>query len=444
MKKRVSTIIFATVAAGLLASCGGGGGGTTAVTPTPTPTPDPVLTPIVLNLDDPYAIVLTGTGEGLWNFESGGGGGDGGDGGGDGGGGGGDGEFIKVRMKFPTVAKPTGSLTWTVLRSQFGINNNTGTLTIVKDPNGQGGYKVTEVNGSAAAVRATQANFFVSTSGQLSGSFPLPIGTAGAVKDSLFSGVRFKDGVSAASDLSEYAGTYLWANIGAPVGGGGVFIGAGVFRLNADGTGRVCSNTTVWSATCPTGLDLTTKFDDPASRNLLRTVEAKVQSLPIAAGTFTTIDMLSVVRKFGTGGVAITADLVGAPASGSKETAALYASRIAAAPADPAANVGAWNYTNRTAGPAFGQEGSAQFAIANVGGVIKARGGQSPTACLPITSTLIAGPVNGALTVKNPGNSDGYFIQLDVDYGVVVTPNEEIGFVRRYSKDPTKAPCQPN
>ena len=443
MKQKTSAIFVATVAAVMLAACGGGGGGgeTAVVTPPPVVTPDPVLPPIVLNLEDPFAFILAGT-DGLWNFEGGGGGG-GGDGGGDGGGGGGDGEFIKVRMKFPTLTIPTGSMTWTVLRSQFGINNNTGVLTIVKDTSGKGGYKVTEVNGSAAAVRPTQDNFFVSTSGQITGSFPLPIGPGGAVKDSLFSGIRFKDGVSAASDLSEYAGTYFFAFVGSPVGGGPLDIDGGFFRINADGTGRICLDVPAWIATCPIGLDLSAKFDDPTTRNLVRIVEAKVQSLPIAAGTPTKIDMLTIFRKFGTSGVAVTADTVNTLASGAKETYAIFASRLGSAPAVPSSLIGAWNVTARNVNPAF--SGSFQAAIANVGGAIKSLGGTSSTACFQDSSTLTAGPVDGAFTGRTTGsNSDFYIIPLDVDYVITLSPGQQIAFVRRYSKDPTKAPCQPS
>jgi hypothetical protein len=94
--------------------------------------------------------------------------------------------------------------------------------------------------------------------------------------------------------------------------------------------------------------------------------------------------------------------------------------------------------------PAFGQEGTGQFAIANVGGLVKARGGLSATNCIPVSSTISAGPANGTMTVQNPGEIDSYLIQLDVDYGVIVRSGQEIGFVRRYSNDPKKAPCQPS
>ena len=420
----------------IVTACGGGGSSTAA--------PPPVANvPLALNLSDSFtAGVLTGDGSGLWSGSSGGDGGAG-----DGGGAAGDGEFVKVKMRFPYAGQPNGTLTWTVLRSQYGITGSTGNLTIQADASGAGGYKVTAVNGSAAAVSAGQGNFFVSKSGQLSGMLPLPIKGG---QNNLFNGVRFKDGTSSATDMSEIAGTYVWGATGSDLTtGANPDITGGSLKINADGSGRSCSGVFAWSANCTNGLDLLATFDDPASRNLIRVKAAATQSQPIAAGGATAIDMLAVARKFGNNGVSLTADFVVTRTGTTSRTGAMYASRQGSAPSNPADFTGAWNYTGRSIQNPL-PTGSAYFAIANVSGVIKANGGLNAATCMPPDKivTFSAGPVNGVVTgtrpVPFPGEGPSYAIQLDTDMTAIVTPASELGLARRYSVDPTKAPCQPS
>ena len=422
----VSALIAAMVAG--LVACGGGGGGSST------------LTSSILNLklSDPFTAVLIGDGTGLWVDNSGGGG----DGGGDGGGGAGDGEFVKVSMLFPNTSRPTGTLTWTILRSQYGKTNATGTLTIQKDASAVGGYKVTEVNGVPSSL-ATQGNFFVSTSGQLSGTLPLPIGTGGAIKNSLFSGFRFKDIASAPTDMSDYAGQYGFGIIDSNLSGAPFTeVDGGQFTLNADGSGRICPQTFIYSTTCANGINVKATFDDPSSRNLVHIKETATQGT-FASGHATGIDMLAVVRKFGSSGVSFSGDAVFMVGGAAAATGAVYGSRLAASPADPTTLIGAWNYTytsisnNASLGSA-----SNQVAIANVGGAIKVSAG-TLAGCNASSNTISAGPVNGVFQSLDGNSNQVFTIQLDTDFLVVVTGGAEIGFARRYSADPANAPCQP-
>ena len=98
-----------------LTACGGGGSGTATTTPTPT---TPASSALALGLADTFTGTLLGGGTGLWSGDVGADGGSA-----DGGGAAGDGEFVKVSMKFPSATSAAGTLTWTVLRSQFGIAN---------------------------------------------------------------------------------------------------------------------------------------------------------------------------------------------------------------------------------------------------------------------------------------------------------------------------------
>jgi hypothetical protein len=336
-----------------------------------------------------------------------------------------------------------------VLRSQYGITGSVGVLSIQKDASGAGGYKVTgvTVNGLATPVRTNQGNFFVSTTGQLSGTLPLAIGAGGSVKDVLFSGIRFKDAVSAAADMSEYAGNYGFGLITADVGtGANVAIGAGVFNIAANGSGRLCGNASSYSASCTNGIDFVASFDDPATRNLLRLRTAASQSQPIAAGFKTGLDMLAVVRKFETSNISFTGDLVATGPGQTNRTGAIYASRFSAAARSPSTAIGAWNYTYRSTKNAV-PGGSALVAVADVGGVIKSRDGERNASgqCTNASGTLTAGP-GGSLAITTAAAVPvlSYFIPLDTDLAVVVETDAELGLARRFSTDPTKAPCQPN
>ncbi len=441
-KSGVSVLMGALLAT--LAACGGGGGGGDApATPAPTPTTPVATTPdaIALEASDSFTFAgyLFGDGSGTWS------GGDGGDGGsGDGGGAGGDGEFIKVNMKFPFKGQPTGTLTWKVLRSKFGITGNTGTLSIEKDTSGNGGYKITAVNGSAAAVRATQGNFFVSSSGQLSGTFPLPIGAGGSVKDVLFNGVRFADAKSSATDFSEFAGQYAFAVISNTVGtGANSTTGIGVAQLNADGTGRICDNTFTFSATCTNGLDIVATYNDTSSRNLIRFKAAPTQSQPLASGNGNVLDALVVVRHFGTAdGVSMTGDFVTTGNGDPGTTGAFYGSRIRATPVNLAAQVGAFTFTGRII-----NFGSISLKVASnfVGADLKGGSESSKGVCANSSSTSFVGPVNGVTTVVGGGiATTRYSIVMDVDMAVHVNPGTSLGFLRRFSTDPAQSPCQPS
>jgi hypothetical protein len=453
---KCSVSVLMGVVLATLAACGGGSsGGAGDVTATPAPAPAPTPTPttpdaIALEATDGFLFTgsLLGDGAGAWS------GGDGGDGGsGDGGGGAGDGEFVKVSMKFPFTGQPTGTLTWKVLRSQYGITGNTGTLSIEKDVATKGGYKITAFNGNAAAVRATQSNFFVSSSGQLSGTLPLPIGAGGAVKDALFSGIRFLDAKSKATDMSEVAGLYAAAAINAEVGTGAKpAVGFQIFKLNANGTGRACSyQTGTYSDTCTDGLDFVATFVDAANRHVIRFKEATTQSQPIAAGRATSIDMLAVVRKFGTDGASFTGDVVTSAAGRVSRTGAFYASRIGATPRSLASMVGAWNYTGRDLNSSVSS--STQVAINFVNGDLKVTGSASGGGCQASASTITPSPLNVVLNVSvnvldNDPQATKVMIPMDTDLAVFITTNSNrnnsVGMLRRYSTDPTKAPCQPS
>lgn len=434
--KYASALVVALVSG--LTACGGGGSGTTATTPAPTTPTVPTTSALALGLNDTFAGVLQGSGTGLWSGDIGADGGSA-----DGGGAAGDGEFVKVSMKFPSSASANGTLTWTVLRSQFGIANSTGTLNIQRDATGVGGYKVVGVNGVATAVRATQGNFFVSTSGQLTGTLPLAVGTGGAVKDTLFNGIRFNDARSTATDMSEFAGQYGFASLTANVTTGAApSVSGGILNLNANGSGRICDGF-VYSATCANGLDVLATFDDPTSRNLIRIVNAATQSQSISAGAANGVNGLFVPRKFGTSGVSMTGDVVLTGVGIPNRTGAVYASRVGSAAINPSSLVGAWSITARNI---LSNSSTSNLAAVNfVGGVLKANSRATATTCDALSSTLTPGPINPAVTITGGGSTaPRYLVQLDADLVVFVAPGEELGLLRRYSSNPLVAPCQPS
>jgi len=431
--KYASALVVALVSG--LSACGGGGSGTAATTPAPT---TPASSSLALGLADTFTGVLLGGGTGLWSGDVGADGGSA-----DGGGAAGDGEFVKVSMKFPSATSSAGTLTWTVLRSQFGITSSTGILNIQRDTSGAGGYKVVGVNGVATAVRATQGNFFVSTSGQLTGTLPLAVGTGGAVKDTLFNGIRFNDAKSTATDMSEFAGQYGFASLTANAGTGAApEVSGGIFNLNTNGTGRICDGF-VYSATCANGLDFVATFDDPASRNLIRFVSAATQSQPITATAMSGVNGLFVPRKFGTAGVSMTGDVVLTSASLPSRTGAVYTSRVGSSAISSASMVGAWSFTGRNI---LTNSSSSNLAAVNlVGGLLKANSRSTATSCGSSSSTLTPGPINSAVTITGGGSSaTRYLVQLDADLAVFAAPGEELGLLRRYSTNPLAAPCQPS
>ena len=406
-----------------LTACGGGGGsGPTASSP-PDPTPAP----------SPTSVTLAGDGNGLWSGDAGGDAG-----GGDGAGAAGDGEFVKVSITFPNAVTSTGTLTWTVVRSQYGLTGTTGTLSIQKDKSGQGGYKVVAVNG-VPSVSSSQANFYVATNGQISGSLPLMIN--GGRKDTLFTFAQLLKSTGSSTDFSEYAGQYGFGFIAVDTGTGfNPIVSSGVFQLKADGTGRICDQSFVYSDSCTNGLDVVATYEDPAARNLLRFRQAAKQSHAIANGWATGADVLAVMHKFGSSGMSFTGDFV-TTGPNANRTGAQFGSRVGSAPLNPTALVGAWNSVIVV--PYYGIY-TTYFAISNSNGTVRSRYGISPTNCGATTSTLVANPLmNGSLVSYTPGSSDSYVIQLDSDVAAYVVPGEEIGFARRYSTKPTDAPCQP-
>ena len=425
------SVVLVVAVAATMAACGGGSG--------PAAVAAPPVASLALGLSDTFVGVLAGDGTGIWSGDGGGTG----SGDADGGGGAGDGEFVKVKINFPSTAAPTGTVKWTVLRSQYGITDSTGTMSIQKDATAVGGYKVTAVNGVASGVRPTQSNFFVSASGQFSGSLPLPIGVGGSIKDSLFNGVRFADAKSSVTDMSEYAGTYVTTMLDANVGtGAGADVGAAFLKLNANGTARVCNarnEGTRYSDTCAGGLDMVVSFDDPANRNLLRLIAAPTQSIPLPAGSSTTLNMLAVVRKFGAEGVSMTADYVIGGVGINSRTGAMYGARMGSSPLNISQLVGAWSSTSRNV-QGFGS-GYNQVGIKFVNGVLKVAGSTS-TGCDAQFATLTAGPLNGMTTATGSGGAM-YLIALDADLAVSFRPGYELGLLRRYSVDPAVAPCQP-
>lgn len=415
----------------LIAGCGGGGGGSnTAVVDNNTGggTNSGTSTAINLALNDQAPAGFAGTGFGTWTGD----GGNDSSGGLDAGGAAGDGEFVKVRLSFSGTG--TGTLDWTILQSQYGKVGTTGTLQLQTDAT-NGGYKV--VNGGA-----TQSNIFVSKSGQVSGSLPLPIGANNAIKDALFNGVRFKDATTAT--LADVAGTYGLAALSKVIAGAPATsrVDLGVFGLNADGTGRVCPDTYQVSSNCQDGFNITFDYDDPANKNLIR--------IRNAAGVPGTLDILAVVKRFKYGdgttdGLSLTGDVVASDASGVKETGALYASRVIGSPVDLKLTEGAWNVAITDVGKG-GVRFDTKAAFAAVGGEMKSAI-QGLDQCF--VSRLNPGPINGAVTATNVDptsiDSPSYAILMDADTAVFIDPGFAIGLMRKFSDKATDAgACQPS
>ena len=418
----------------LLASCGGGGGGSS--------TPAPPSTSLELALSDTFTKTFDGTGFGVWSSA---GGGDGGTG--DGGGGAGDGEFVKIKIQFPYAGQPNGTLTWTILKSQYGIAGSTGVLTFKQDAavlpggtGGQGGYIVTgsTVNGVVKTVSAKQSNIFISKNGLVTTSLPLPIGTG---TDAAFSGIRFLDATT--PQLADYAGQYVYVRLFADVGtGANKDVDGGVINLNADGTGRVCDGVTAYSPTCTDGFDITSAFTD-SSHNVVAISVSAAQSVPFASSIHPVSGTgFFVAKKFGTNSISFTADLTVLQNDNTTVTGALYASRITgASPVNLASLVGSYNITGTViAGGPLGPQVN-QFSIKNIGGVIKGRGKATPSGC-DTSETFSAGPMNGvAQSQGSPGGSVSYFFQIDTDTIVFVESQQNMGLARKYSSSGDDTPC---
>jgi hypothetical protein len=429
----------------MVAGCGGGGSSSTAAATTSGSLTTAVTAP---SLNDTYPGAFGGV-DGL-----------GGDAGGsaDSGGAAGDGEFIQLSGRFPTGVATT-NLTWTVLRSNYGLTTgktgNTGTLTVQIDPvAANGGYKVTQVNGVAS--RATQANFFVSTAGLISGSLPLPIGTNGATVDALYNAMRLSDlsTPASATDFSAYAGDYMYAQLSSNTDtGANASINTGFIHIAADGTGRTCSNsagiiTPSNYLTCPGGLNFTTSYKAGFNQKVLEIASNPGQTVP--AGYTNFFNALATAKSFTSGGVAsmsMTGDAV-MTQDGVNRTGAFYAAKITGSATVPNLAIGQWNFTSRNVNPSATNAGT--VTVANVGGTIKvnviAAGGTCQGAST--TRAMTAGPVNGSLSLSVPpiGWAAAYAIPMDVDSAVFVAPGAtgaELGIMRRFSASTTGSPCMP-
>jgi hypothetical protein len=317
----ISTSGLATISVAisiLLAACGGGGGvGTASETLVPAPQ-------VNLALNDTFSSPsgsLKGTsGTGLWSGYAGGSD----SGSADAGGSAGDGEFVKVHVNFPGTLSTTGTLTWTILRSAYGLDGQTGNLTLQPDPSGAGGYKV--VGGSS-----TQSNIYVSSSGQISGSLPLPISSG---PDPVFVGMRFID--STATSFATYQGTYTYANISAKKGTGAApYIETGVMKILSNGHGRTCPTQSgtilaTYSDTCTDGLDIVSSFDSSAN-NVVRFVQAPTQTTASLAAKAPKIDGISIAKSFSStsnsSGMFFTSDFVYYNNVVSYVTGGMYATR---------------------------------------------------------------------------------------------------------------------
>jgi hypothetical protein len=387
--------------------------------------------------NDNYVRSLVGDGSGLVADQ--GGGSDGG--GSDGGGSAGDGEFVNFNIVVPTTSSRQGRLKWTVIRSQYGIQDSTGSLCFEKDTASTGGYKVVGVNGTdPSTVRSTQANIYVSTSGVITTTLPLKIN--GVSKDVVYGASRYRDVASLKADFIDYSGKYIFGYISSDVGtGANPLVSTGIFNLNSDGTGRICDETFIYSDNCINGLDVIATYDDPLKRTTIRVKGSPSQRYPIGNGYATNADIVAVMHKFGVDGLSFVGDFV---LSGYRvnRTGAQYGSRISTNAYSLTNAIGAWSVTSRSIISA--KTYTTQNAIANVNGVIKARVGGSGISCYSSSSTLTTNALaNGVVNLSTPGIQTAYIVQMDPDLVAYVVPNQEIGFGRRFSTLPTAAACQP-
>ena len=306
--------LLALVFAAMLASCGGGGG-TAASTPAA-----PVLENSlgISTATDTSTAALAGNGDGRWD-------GSGGGGGSDGGGGAGDGEFVQFNFKPNGTA--TAVFSWTVINSQYGIKGQTGTMNLTADLN-NGGYAVintvTFANLTVASDPTKQGNLFLSKSGQISGSLPLRIGSSTVY--TLFNGTRYKDAVA---DLAQAAGTYFYGMSSRQASDGlHPETEFGTMKINADGTGRICSQA-AYSDTCgPNGIPIKLTVDSTAIFKMVSTDTRNVLGYVLP-------------RKNVNGVNTATIDLSFNDSSGNKRTGAVYAMALGGT-FNPASITGAW------------------------------------------------------------------------------------------------------
>jgi len=432
-------LVFTGCGGGSSSTGGGGTQGATAFDTTPT---------LSLAYADSFtATTLRGSGTGSWSGD-----GSNDSGNSDGAGAAGDGEFVGFQIKFPNATSTTGTITWKVLASQYGIKDQTGTLTITRELTAGGGYKV--VNPSTP----NQANFMVSFSGQISGTFPLTIN--GVQKDVLFNGVRYMDSaLVAATDPSqafaEIAGIYGFAGLAANAGSGSnADTNGGFLQFNADGSARICPNAKTpaeVSSTCTGGGNVTLAFNDPTKRDVI-----KLTSADLKFNAYALVHKFSSTASPNNTGVSLTIDYNAINSSGIRRTGAIYASRVPSTAIAAAEAIGAWSLmdvhiSNPGNSNATSTKKNGFIAIKDIAGTVKVRP-STATSCGATTLTLTqATGINGALQLNAPASSDiSYLIMMDQDSGVLLQPfsatfnDTGITLVRRYSTDPTVlSTCQP-
>jgi len=140
-------------------------------------------------------------------------------------------------------------------------------MRLTPDPAG-GGYSIqtaTFANTTTLVDANKQGNVYVALSGDVSGSVPVKIGTATVYM--LFNGKRYKD-ILGTPSLA--AGDYFFGQTYREAAtGNNPSTDYGTLRINANGTGRICSQV-AYSNSCSGGLDVTIESDDPASPRVLK------------------------------------------------------------------------------------------------------------------------------------------------------------------------------
>ena len=410
--------LLPVVLASMLASCGGGGGGASA------PVASSSLT--ISFAADTLTGALGGDGAGLWD-------GSGGGGGADGGGGAGDGEFVQFHIDFTSL-----KFSWTVLRSEYGIAGQTGSLDLVKDSASFGGYR------AATGPGAQQANIFVSRSGQVTGSIPLQVG--GTTIYMAYNAVRYKDAVST---LAQVAGTY---GIGALVRdantGANPATSVGTLKLNADGSGRLCPETG-YSDACANGFNVAIAYDNPSDPKLLKITSSDAHAM-VGYGLGRTNDK---------GVQTAVMDISFVDDHGARKTGAIYAAKLSSINFVPSDYSGAWYYSVIDLGSGSRSTGTGRLSFKSdstwksqdTGGFDCANPQWFDSGVMG--NATVYEPTAGSLGYINSsspgGNPNPYIlIPLSSDLLALVRKGDStagnhgnFGLLRRYSTDITKAPC---
>lgn len=396
-----------------VASCGGGGGGGGS-------------TALQISNSDTFAGVLTSTGDGLWNDA-----GTGGDSGGaDGGGAAGVGEFVDVSIRFPASSgSGTGTMTWRILRSDYGLAGTSGQASIVKDGSvttaEHGGYKI-------VGAPANQGNLFVSKTGQISGSIPLTI--KGATVYTSFTALRYKDSLQTVTNV---VGVYSFGILLADPGtGANPDSSYGSFHISTDGTGRICPDV-AYSDACSGGINVTTALDDPSNPRVIK----------ITSSAPDNIVGYAVARQYN-GVVYMTIDLSLVGTDGKARTGVMYAARSSGT-FDPSSMAGAWSFVGHDLGHGISSF-TGRLAVRDFGsGNVQFRPTDVNGACDTTGMLMSSGFQNGVGLAHQPGQANAQVIPLGEDLAIHVTPTggSEPGtfaLLRRYSTDYSKAgSCTP-